>query len=54
MFEDIRIAFIDYFQHLMHGKQGILNQTNVLVDHDDELIESVVLFIILIFFTIIY
>jgi hypothetical protein len=43
MFEDIKSAFIDYFQHLMHGKQGLLNETNSasFKDHDDELIESV-------------
>lgn len=43
MFEDIKSAFIDYFQHLMHGKQSLSNETISfsLKDHDDELIESV-------------
>lgn len=48
LFRIINLAYRDFFQHLMHGKDenqtfSITNNSSSLLhnDHDDELIESV-------------
>lgn len=46
IFEKIKNAFYDYFEHLIKGSQ-ISSEVNVTLKHEDELIESVIIALII-------